>query len=155
MLLQDVADRIGFDGSMTRRLDDGMAVDGLRYCSMDDGIRGSSVDDGMRDNAEDYGMGNSSGDDDGMGNTSQKSYWKIINRVMCKCRTPKIPPLFVHNLFILNCREKAKYFNDFFCTTVQACYKLIKNYYYRPKSLLPICGKFLEKLIFNKPFIFS
>ena len=24
--------------------------------------------------------------------TSQKSYWKIINRVMNKCRTPKIPP---------------------------------------------------------------
>ena len=24
-------------------------------------------------------------------NTSQKSYWKIINRVMNKCRTPKIP----------------------------------------------------------------
>ena len=25
--------------------------------------------------------------------TSQKSYWKIINRVMNKCRAPKIPPL--------------------------------------------------------------
>ena len=24
--------------------------------------------------------------------TSQKSYWKIINRVMNKCRAPKIPP---------------------------------------------------------------
>ena len=40
--------------------------------------------------------------------TSQKSYWKIINRVMNKCRASKIPPLFVpNNLFILNCREKA------------------------------------------------
>ena len=37
--------------------------------------------------------------------TSQKSYWKIINRVMNKCRAPKIP-LLVNNLFILNCREK-------------------------------------------------
>ena len=45
-------------------------------------------------------------------NTSQKSYWKI--RVMNKCRAPKIPPLFVNNRFILNCREKAKCFNDFF-----------------------------------------
>ena len=35
--------------------------------------------------------------------TSQKSYWKIINRVMNKCRAPKIPPLLVNNLFILNC----------------------------------------------------
>ena len=43
-------------------------------------------------------------------NTSQKSYWKIINRMMNKCRPPKIPPLFVNNRFILNCREKAKYF---------------------------------------------
>ena len=56
-------------------------------------------------------------------NTSQKSYWKISNRVMNKCRAPKIPPLFVNNLFILNCREKAKYFNDFFCQTMQAYYK--------------------------------
>ena len=27
---------------------------------------------------------------------SQKSYWKIINRVMNKCRYPKIPPLLVN-----------------------------------------------------------
>ena len=40
MLLQNVADRIGFDGSMTSSLDDGMAVDGLRYFSMDDRMRG-------------------------------------------------------------------------------------------------------------------
>ena len=46
--------------------------------------------------------------------TSQKSYWKIINRVMNKCRAPKIPPILVHNIFILNCSEKAKLFNDFF-----------------------------------------
>ena len=47
-------------------------------------------------------------------NTSQKSFWKIINRVMNKCRGPNIPPLLVNNLFILNCREKTRYFNDFF-----------------------------------------
>ena len=41
-------------------------------------------------------------------NTSQKSYWKIINRVMNKCRTPKIPPLLVNNVFILDCKEKSK-----------------------------------------------
>ena len=46
--------------------------------------------------------------------TSQKSYRKIINRVMNKCRAPKIPPLLVNNLFILNCRDKARYFNDYF-----------------------------------------
>ena len=47
-------------------------------------------------------------------NTSQKSYWKIINKVMNKCKAPKIPPLLVNNLFILNCREKANLFIDFF-----------------------------------------
>ena len=45
---------------------------------------------------------------------SQKSYWKIINRVMNKCRSPKIPPLLINNQFILECRDKAKLFNDFF-----------------------------------------
>ena len=33
---------------------------------------------------------------------SPKSYWKIINRVMNRCRAPKMPPLLVNNLFILN-----------------------------------------------------
>ena len=39
-------------------------------------------------------------------NTSQKSYWKIINKVMNKCRAPKIPPLLVNDTFVLNYREK-------------------------------------------------
>ena len=46
--------------------------------------------------------------------TSQKSYWKIINTVMNNCRTPKVPPILVNNLFIRNCKEKARHFNDFF-----------------------------------------
>ena len=56
--------------------------------------------------------------------TSQKSYWKIINRVMNKCRAPKIPPLFVNNMFILNCCEKAKSFNDLFS---KQCTPIINN----------------------------
>ena len=55
--------------------------------------------------------------------TSQKSYWKIINRVMNKCRAPKIPPL-INNQFILNCSEKAKHFNDFFS---QQCKPIINS----------------------------
>ena len=46
--------------------------------------------------------------------TSQNAYWKIINRVMNKCRASKIQPLLVNNMFILNCRGKAKLFNDNF-----------------------------------------
>ena len=50
--------------------------------------------------------------------TSQKSYWKIINRVINKCRAPKITPILINNRFILDCREKAKRFNDFFLNNV-------------------------------------
>ena len=57
-------------------------------------------------------------------NTSQKSYWKIINRVMNKSRAPKVPPLLVNNMFILNCREKARYFNEFFS---QQCKPIINT----------------------------
>ena len=46
--------------------------------------------------------------------TSQKAYWKIINRVINNCRAPRIPPLLVNNTFILSCTEEAKFFNDFF-----------------------------------------
>ena len=57
-------------------------------------------------------------------NTSQKSYWKIINRVMNKTRSPKIPPILVDGVFILNCMEKAKQFNDFFS---EQCKLIISN----------------------------
>ena len=65
--------------------------------------------------------------------TSQKSYWKIINRVMNKCRAPKIPPLFVNNMFILNCCEKAKSFNDWFS---EQCTPIINNSVLPPFHLL-------------------
>ena len=47
-------------------------------------------------------------------NTSQKSYWKIINKVMNKCKALRIPPIRINNLFVLNCREKAELFTEFF-----------------------------------------
>ena len=50
--------------------------------------------------------------------TSQKCYWKIINRVMNKCIGPKIPPLLVGNTFVFDCVEKAKLFNAFFLSSV-------------------------------------
>ena len=57
-------------------------------------------------------------------NTSQKTYWKIINNVMSKCIAPKIPPLLVNNLFILISRVKARYFNDF---SSNQCTPIINN----------------------------
>ena len=69
-------------------------------------------------------------------NTSQKSYWKIINRVMNKCRAPKVPPLLVNNVFILNCKEKARHFNDFFS---QQCKPIINpicyGIFFAPKAM--------------------
>ena len=47
-------------------------------------------------------------------NTTQKTYWKVLNRVMNKCKIPKIPPLLVNSKFIVNCKEKATAFNDYF-----------------------------------------
>ena len=46
--------------------------------------------------------------------TTSKNYWKIIHRVMNKCRAPKIPPIFKEGTFILNCIDKAKLFNEHF-----------------------------------------
>ena len=46
--------------------------------------------------------------------TSQKSYWKIINRVMNRCRAPKIPPLLVNGTFVLDAMQKARNFITFF-----------------------------------------
>ena len=53
--------------------------------------------------------------------TGQKSYWKILNKFLNKCKIPKIPPLLVDDKYITNCKEKASFFNDFFssqCTPI-------------------------------------
>ena len=46
--------------------------------------------------------------------TCQKTYWKIINRVMNKYKSPKIPPLLINNIFVLNAKEKANEFIKYF-----------------------------------------
>ena len=43
-------------------------------------------------------------------NTSQKAYWKIINRVMKKCKAPKIPPILKNSRVFINCKAKAEEF---------------------------------------------
>ena len=70
--------------------------------------------------------------------TSCKSYWKIINRVMNKCRVPRIPPILVNNLFVLDCKEKAKLFNDLFsdqCKLISNSSTLPNFYYHTDKRL--------------------
>ena len=57
---------------------------------------------------------------------------------MNTCRAPKIPPLLVNNMFIMNCKEKASFFNDFFS---KQCRPIINN------STLPYFHFFTEKRI--------
>ena len=70
--------------------------------------------------------------------TSQKVYWKIIQKVMNKCRAPKIPPLLVNNVFIMFSRAKAIYFNKFFS---KQCRPIINN------TVLPILSFLTKKRI--------
>ena len=54
--------------------------------------------------------------------TSEKFYWRILNKVMNKRRVPKILPFLVNNTFILNCCGKATLFTQLFsqqCSLVQ------------------------------------
>ena len=55
-------------------------------------------------------MGNKLSDN----STGQKTYWKIVNSLMNKCKIPRIPPLLVADKFIVNCKEKANIFNEYF-----------------------------------------
>ena len=55
-------------------------------------------------------LGNKLNDSD----TSPKTYWKIIKRVMNRSKFPSIPPLLVNNTFVINSHEKCNQFADFF-----------------------------------------
>ena len=57
---------------------------------------------------------------------------------MNNCRDQKIPPLLVNIFLILNCREKARYFNGYFS---QQCKPVINN------SVLPILRCLINKRI--------
>ena len=46
--------------------------------------------------------------------TGQKSYWKIVNKFLNKCKVPRVPPLFENNKFITSCLDKATIFNSYF-----------------------------------------
>ena len=46
--------------------------------------------------------------------TGPKAYWNIINSLLNKCKTPRIPPLLVADKIVTDCKEKVKLFNDYF-----------------------------------------
>ena len=51
--------------------------------------------------------------------TGQKTYWKIINKLLNKCKIPRIPPLLIADKFVTCCKQKAVLFNDFFVAQCQ------------------------------------
>ena len=57
---------------------------------------------------------------------------------MNKSRAPNIPPLLVNSMFILNCSEKAKLFNDYF---TKQCTAIVSN------SILPSLYLLTDKTI--------
>ena len=57
---------------------------------------------------------------------------------MNKCRAPKIPPIFDTGVFILNCQEKAKLFNDHFA---KQCFLILND------SILPEFSFITDKRI--------
>ena len=48
--------------------------------------------------------------------TSQKCYWKIVNKLLNKTKAPKIPPLLIENKFVVECKAKAAAFNKYFAS---------------------------------------
>ena len=81
---------------------------------------------------------------------SQKSYLKIIHRMMNTCRAPKIPHLLINNPFILDCKAKANHFNDFFA---KQC-KLIINDSVLP-NFSPLTNKRIDHITIKNEEIIS
>ena len=55
-------------------------------------------------------------------NAAPKTYWAILNRLLCNKKIPAIPPLFVEGSFISDSCKKANFFNNFFfsiCTPIK------------------------------------
>ena len=78
--------------------------------------------------------------------TGQKSYWKIVNNLLNKCKIPRIPPLLVTEKFITSSKEKATIFNNFFV----AQYQPFQNASKLPDFFLLTAAKLDSSLITNE-----
>jgi len=82
--------------------------------------------------------------------TGQKTYWKILNGLLNKCKVSRIPPLLVLNKIIINCKEKARLFNEYF---LEQC-KPIANGSILPNFILLTNSK-LDSILINRNIISS
>ena len=80
--------------------------------------------------------------------TGQKTYWKILNGLLNKCKTPRIPPLLVGDQLVVNCKEKAKIFNNYF---LEQCKPILNNSILPPFNLLT--NSTLESVLINQKTI--
>ena len=81
--------------------------------------------------------------------TGQKTYWKIVNNLMNNCKIPRIPPLIVNNKFVICCKQKATFFNNFFVTQCQP----FQNSSELPENLDPLTAVKLDTLEFSNELI--
>ena len=80
--------------------------------------------------------------------TGQKTYWKILNGFLNKCKNPRIPSLLAGSEIIVKCYNKAKLFNSYF---LLQCKLLLNN------SVLPhfnlLTNSTLESVLINNKII--
>ena len=56
--------------------------------------------------------------------SSSKTYWKILSKLINKANVPRIPPILYNNKFVVNCKEKACLFNEYF---LEQCKPIANN----------------------------
>ena len=60
--------------------------------------------------------------------TGPKTYWKVINNLLNKCKIPRISPLLVAEKIITDCKENVKLFNAYFLLQRKPIYITIVYY---------------------------
>ena len=85
--------------------------------------------------------------------TSPKTYWSILKTILNNKKIPRIPPIYHRNNYIIDFKEKAQIFNNFFakqCTLVKNTSKLPTDSFKRTKNLSTISfSKDIAKIIKN------
>ena len=73
--------------------------------------------------------------------TSPKAYWSILKTVLNNKKIPCIPPIYHNNNYIIDFKEKAQIFNNFFakqCTLVENTSKLLIDSFKRTNNVFSI-----------------